>query len=318
MHLQDPDLDFVIPVLNESGNIELIVQSVEKVFSETKLELSLIFVDDGSIDDTWKEIEKARKKSNGQKLKSSCKVNIHGLRLLRNLGQMRAIEVGLSKSKSPFVIIMDGDLQHPPEVALELWNNRNIADTVAAKQDYRKEKFLKRTLSTFFYSVINFLSGEEFPRNVSDFRILSRGAIKVILSSNHPVKVIRFLVPRLGLQQSYINYSPRTRLDGTGSRYTFRKMFELALQSLAVSSTRLLSLSLWLCLGYFVFSLSVLIYAGYYLVTQSFSPGWISVIGTILTSFTLNFLILGITSVYLFQLISAQDAPSREYIKEII
>lgn len=312
-----PNLEFVIPVLNEENNIEKLARQILYTFENSKIRITLIFVDDGSTDGTWTEIKRVKKVLRSANSVESRNLSIRGIRLIRNLGQMRAIELGLSSSVAPFVVVMDGDLQHPPRVALELWNLREDADTVAAKQIGRKEKIYKRIVSTIFYRIINLVSGKKFPPNVSDFRILSRHAIRIILASKQPVKVIRFLTLRLGLTQKYIDYSPESRSDGTESRYTLKRMMNLGFQSLAVSSTRLLMLSLWLCLIYGIFVLIVTLYAGYFLFTESFSPGWISIIGTILISFSLNFLILGITCVFVYQLVVAQDAPTEEYINEI-
>lgn len=312
-----PDLEFVIPVLNEESNIEKLARQIADIFLNSRIRITLIFVDDGSTDGTWKEIKRVKRVLRSATRMEAQKLSLRGIRLIRNLGQMRAIEVGLSSSVAPYVVVMDGDLQHPARVALELWNLRGEADTIAAKQIGRKEKMFKRLVSSIFYRAINLMSGEKFPPNVSDFRIISRHAIRVILASKQPVKVIRFLTLRLNLTQKYIDYSPESRSDGTESRYSLKRMINLGFQSLAVSSTRLLMLGLWLCLAYGIFFLVVACYAGYFLFTESFSPGWISIIGTVLISFSLNFLVLGITCVFVYQLIIAQDAPSQEYISEI-
>jgi dolichol-phosphate mannosyltransferase len=189
------DLEIIIPVLDESSNIKVVVEQLIEVFSRTNLCLSVIFVDNGSTDGTWQEIKRVKKLPKRDKTNSRCKINIKGIRLIRNLGQMRAIEVGLRCTSAPYVIVMDGDLQHPPEVTLELWRKRKSADTVAVRQILRQERLPKGLASQFFHRVISLISGERYLPNISNFRILLRNTIQSILASKQPIKVIRFLVP---------------------------------------------------------------------------------------------------------------------------
>ena len=104
------EISIIIPAFNEEGNIELINREIKKVFSSIKIEYEIIFIDDGSKDNTWENIHKL----------SIIDKNIKGIKFSRNFGKESAIFAGLKFSRGKSCVVIDSDLQHPPETILEM------------------------------------------------------------------------------------------------------------------------------------------------------------------------------------------------------
>ncbi len=311
------DLEIVIPVYNEEKNLSPLVTSIQKAFHGQRMGIGLILVDDYSRDNTWKEILRLKSilqlEQNGD-----LKVDIRAVRFRKNLGQFKAIECGLKLSKASYVVVMDGDLQHPPSVAREMWDSRFDAETIAARQIRRKDNISKAFLSNLFYFVIRIISGLQIPRNVSDFRIINRESVDLLLQSHDELKMIRFLVHQIQIQQKIIDYEPAERGFGTNSNYSIKSMMHLAGHSVLMTSKRLLKLGLGISFAYFFFILLFGFYAIFLFLTGDYSPAVLFLTTIMLISFFLTFLILGILSVYLIQLLPKSPRKLESHIGDTI
>ena len=156
------ELSFVIPCYNEEENISPVIETIANVFSG--IDFELIFIDDGSSDNTWKRI--CDKAAEGG-------ISIKAVRFSRNFGKEAAIYAGLEKCESKYTVLIDADLQQNPTVAYKMYEilcNNSELDMVVAYQDKRKESKILRMWKKAFYKIINNLSEIDFVKDASDFR----------------------------------------------------------------------------------------------------------------------------------------------------
>ena len=158
----------VIPCYNEEGNISKFYKSIESVINKSNYKFELIFVDDGSTDNTLCELNKVLKNNN-------IKVNV--ISFSRNFGKEAAMYAGLEMSKGDYAIIIDVDLEQDPKLIIKMletiYKNKEY-DSVAFYQEKRKEKKIISFLKNAFYKIINEVSDVKFTSGASDFRLLNR------------------------------------------------------------------------------------------------------------------------------------------------
>lgn len=229
-HRQEKTLiTVVIPVYNESNNIEPVCLAISKTWNDLRqYDRQIIFVDDGSKDDTWSKIANASKSDR----------SVKGIRFTRNFGKDAAIEAGLKESSGEAVIVMDGDLQHPPELILEFikaWKAGN--DIVRARNENPPHRSLfKRLSSSLFYRLLNISSDTAITPGSSDFCLMSRRVVDKLNLLTEKGRFYRVLAQWTGFKSISIPYKARERTNGK-SVYTFSKLFSLARAAIISSST---------------------------------------------------------------------------------
>ncbi|MEQ1624246.1 MAG: glycosyltransferase family 2 protein [Sediminibacterium sp.] len=300
-------ISIVVPACNEEGNIPVLVEALEKVLATINYDYQLIFVDDGSSDDTLPLI----------KALSITKHYIRYIGLSRNFGHQNALKAGLDLAGGHAVIMMDGDMQHPPElipVMLELWEAGNdIVYTI--RKDHQDMPMMKRKTSNLFYNLINNLSDIELEQGTADFRLMDRRVVDVFKEFKESDLFLRGLVKWMGFKQSGIEYEPAERLKGK-SKYTMKKMIRFALQGITSFSTKPLYIATYLGM---LFSLISLLYIPYIIYGFYFGQaisGWTSIIATIAFFGGLQLMILGIIGMYLGKLFQQSKQRPHYIIKE--
>ena len=286
-------ISIVIPVYNEAGNLKIILHAIKKVFESLPYDFSIIFVNDGSQDETLNIIKKLSEENN----------EVGYISFSRNFGHQNALKAGFDSSNADAVISMDGDMQHPPTVIPELinlWENGNdIVYTI--RKDHKELPMLKRTTSNLFYKIMNQLSSIELERGTADFRLLDKKVVNVLRDIKEYDLFWRGMVKWLGFKQISIEYSPAERASGK-SKYTIKKMLELALRGITSFSTKPLSIAIYIG---FLSSLISILYIPYALISYFYGhviSGWASIIVTIAFFGGLQLMILGIIGIYLGKL----------------
>ncbi|HEX7692085.1 MAG TPA: glycosyltransferase [Sediminibacterium sp.] len=297
----------VVPVSNEEANIALLADSVKQVFEGLPYIYTLTFVDDGSTDQTLDEIKRY----------ASVHPGIFYISLARNFGHQNALKAGLDMADADCVVMMDGDMQHPPELIPEmiaLWEAGN--DVVyTLRKDHNEMPLMKRKTSRMFYQLINNLSDIELEPGTADFRLMDRKAVEAFRVFRETDLFMRGLVKWMGFRQAGIEYDPGTRTHGK-SKYTVKKMMRFALQGITSFSTRPLYIAVYLG---FIFSLLSLLYIPYIMYSFYFGKvinGWASVIATIAFFGGLQLMILGIIGMYLGKLFMQSKQRPHYIIKE--
>ncbi len=286
-------ISIVIPVYNEAGNLAIILHAIKKVFESLPYDFRIIFVNDGSQDETLTIIKKL----------SDENKEVDYISFSRNFGHQNALKAGLDNSNADAVISMDGDMQHPPTMIPELitlWENGNdIVYTI--RKDHKELPMLKRTTSNLFYKIMNRLSSIELERGTADFRLLDKKVVNVIRDIKEYDLFWRGMVKWLGFKQISIEYTPAERASGK-SKYTLHKMLELALRGITSFSTKPLSIAIYIG---FLSSLISILYIPYALISYFYGhviSGWASIIVTIAFFGGLQLMILGIIGIYLGKL----------------
>ncbi len=292
----------VIPIMNEEGNIGKLVERLRLALADYKNH-EIIFVDDGSTDETLSVIKKYREDDK----------RIKYLSFSRNFGHQNALKAGLDASEGDCVISMDGDLQHPPELIDEMiskWmQGYDIVYTI--RQDRNQASFLKRKTSRFFYSFLNKLSDIQIDQGVADFRLLDRNIVDLVSRFQENPLFFRGIVKWMGFRQYALNYSPEQRSWGV-TKYSFRKMMKFAVLGITSFSVKPLQISTVIgtliaimSFGYGIYALLMKI------LTDATVPGWTSML--IIVSFIggIQLIMLGILGVYLGKLfIESKHRPS--------
>ena len=288
-------ISFVVPVFNESANIGPLYQELSAMMSKVKHTFEIIFVDDGSTDNSVAVIRELSTKDN----------RIYYIELSRNFGQQYALKAGMDVANGDCVISMDCDLQHPSDVVLQLigkWDEGY--EVVYTKRLPDKTlPWLKRKTSDMFYKVLNILSDTKLESGVADFRLLNRNVVDAIRKLNESGLFLRGLVKWVGFKQARIDYHANDRHSGV-SKYTFRKMVAFAMQGVFSFSTRPLFFVLYSGLAMLAFSLALFawIVFGYFV---SGKPNWFAIVlDVIFFFFSTQLFMMGIMSIYMSRLIA--------------
>lgn len=283
------------------------IEQVEAVFASLPYKLSFIFVEDSSTDGTLEYIKE----------QAAIHNHIFYISLTKSFGHQNALKAGLDRADTDAVIMMDGDLQHPPSLIPELlahWEKGyDIVYTI--RNDHQEIPLLKKRTSNLFYDVINNLSDIELEQGAADFRLMDKKVVNVFRTFTESDIFMRGLVKWMGFPQIGIEYTSALRYQGE-SKYTLKKMLRFALQGITSFSTRPLYIAAYL--GFF-FSLFSLLYIPYIIYSYFFGKmvlGWPSVIATVAFFGGLQLMILGIIGMYLGKLFMQSKHRPHYIVKE--
>lgn len=299
----------VIPLLNEQGNLERLHSSLSEILTGLGLPFEIIFVDDGSSDDSF------------QILKQIATTDPHtkGISLSRNFGHQIALMAGLDRARGEVVITLDADLQHPPSLIPELYkqylDGYDIVNT--SRIDTRGAGVMKTFSSRLFYVLLRSLSEVNLPRGSADFRLMSRKTVEALKSMPERDRFTRGMVNWLGFKQTYISYEAPLRYSGK-TKYTTRKMFKLALDAITSFSPKPLRISLYLGMTAVIPCLIYSVYAIYRHFTGETIEGWTSLLLVVLLLGGIQLISIGIIGEYLARVFTEIKSRPLYIIKEVI
>jgi len=286
-------ISIVIPAHNEEGNVALVHEKIKEVFSGlNNYDFEIIFVNDGSRDNTQQKLEELSEKFDEVKF----------IEFSRNFGHQPAVKAGMDHAHGNAVISMDGDLQHPPELIPEMikkWEEGY--DVVYTMRIYPKQiSYFKRKTSDFFYKILSSLSDVDLTKGGgSDFRLLDANAVEVMRSFTEDDLFLRGLTSWMGFRQTGIEFTANERQNGESS-YNLKKMITFAFTGITAFSVKPLYIAAYL--GFLFSALSVVgygLYVLYAFLAETEISGWASLIMTIVFFGGLQLIILGIMGIYL-------------------
>lgn len=281
----------IVPAHNESQNIILLYQELVSVFKTIEnINFTLTFIDDGSTDDTFVKVQELSAKDK----------RVHGLKFSRNFGHQVALKAGIDHCKGDAVIMMDSDLQHPPQLIPKMISHWHHGYKVVAtiRNNNISLPWFKRVSARMFYWIINLLSDIPIKPGATDFRLLDKKVVTTLVKMPEQDLFLRGLIPWLGFSSIYIPFQVCNRKYGKTS-YTFRKMLALAIDG--VSSFSTLPLRIAIYLGFFFSSLS-LSYVPYILFSYmqgNAVSGWSSILATIVFFGGIQLVVIGVVGIYL-------------------
>ena len=287
-------ISLVIPMYYEE---EVANECYEKVSSvlkklEDKYDYEIIFVNDGSKDKTLEILEEIAKKDEKAKIISFS----------RNFGHQAAVTAGLKEVTGDAIVIIDADLQDPPELIpemLELWEQGN--EVIYGKRKTRKgESAFKLLTAKMFYKTLNALSDVEIPKDTGDFRLVDRKVVDVINSLPEHNKFLRGLFSWVGFKQKAYEYERQERYAGK-TKYPLKKMLKLASDGIISFSSKPIKLVGALGILSIFISIIILIYAliSYIFKLNDLSAGWTSIMVAITFFAGVQLLSLWVISEYI-------------------
>tara|TARA_B100000963_G_scaffold175469_1_gene152542 strand:- start:4401 stop:5330 length:930 start_codon:yes stop_codon:yes gene_type:complete len=282
-------ISVVIPLFNESKNINELLRRLIKVLSNFN-EYEIIFINDGSTDDTLEKLLKI----------SSSNKRIKIISLSRNFGHQIALSAGIDFISKENAVLMDGDMQDPPELIPDLINklkqNYNVVYCVRKK---RKENFIKKFCYFIFYRILKILSKVNMPLDSGDFSALDQKAITNLKKFPEKNKYIRGLRSWIGFRQTSYEYERDERHKGT-PKYNFLSLTKLALDGLFSFSNFPLKIA---TMSGFIITFFCILYILYILINKIFigvaPQGWSSLMIIVLFLGGLHLLVLGIIGEYI-------------------
>jgi len=214
-----PAISIVAPVWNEADSLPEFFSRVSEVMGKSMLSWELIIVDDGSSDETSDLIEQRAKKDK----------HIRPVLFARNFGHQIAVTAGLDYSRGDAVVIIDADLQDPPEIIPELiakWKE-GFEVVYAVRKERKGESFFKRSTAKFFYRLINRITAIDIPLDTGDFRLMDRRVVDVLNQMREHHRFLRGMSAWVGFKQIGVPYDRAARFAGQ-THYTLGKMLRLA------------------------------------------------------------------------------------------
>jgi dolichol-phosphate mannosyltransferase len=288
--LDAPEVSVVVPLFNEQENIEQLYRRTVRALDAIGCSYELLLVNDGSRDATPQLLDRLQKQD----------ASVVVLHLSRNFGHQAAISAGIDHARGDAVIVMDGDLQDPPEVVhrlIEAW--REGHDVVYAVRTQRKEGLAKRLGYALFYRLFRAISDIDIPLDSGDFCLMDRAVVETLRRLPERQRFVRGLRSFVGFRQTGITYERAGRNAGK-PKYTFAALVRLALDGLIGFSG--VPLNLVTYLGMATAALAALWtigLAGHCIANHVAPAGWASAILVVLYTSAVQLVSLGIVSEYI-------------------
>ncbi|MBF0533171.1 MAG: glycosyltransferase family 2 protein [Candidatus Omnitrophica bacterium] len=286
------DISVVVPVFNEAGNIPELYKRLKKTLTGLDLTHEIVFVDDGSSDASAAALAlvyQADKK---------CARVIH---LSRNFGHQLALTAGLDYAKGRCVVVMDADLQDPPEVIADFvakWRE-GYAVVYGVRSSRAGEAWLKLWTAGIFYKMIRRITAMDIPENVGDFYLLDRKVVDVFVGLRERHRFIRGMVAWLGFKRTGVTYARKARHSGT-TKYPFWKMVRFSFDAVTSFSFAPLKMVSFLGAVFATGAFGMILWTFYQkLFTTTTVTGWSSLMAAILFIGGVQLLSLGVIGEYI-------------------
>ncbi len=285
-----PRYSLVIPIYNEEAVLPLLLDRVVALLDRLDGEAEAIFVDDGSRD---RSVAVLRESMRGEQ-------RFRLIELSRNFGHQIAITAGMDAAAGDAVVVMDADLQDPPEVVLQLVEKwKEGYEIVYARRVKREgETWFKRTTASLFYRILDKMVSVDIPRDVGDFRLVGRKALETFKGMPERDRFVRGMFGWMGFKQTAVPFERAARAGGE-TKYPFFKMLRLATNAIVSFSEKPLRFALWA--GLTVAGLSMLL--GLYAVfawafETGVVTGWTSTMVVVSFLCGINLFMTGVVGLY--------------------
>ncbi|MBD2057725.1 glycosyltransferase family 2 protein [Oculatella sp. FACHB-28] len=284
-------ISVVVPLHNEEPNINYFFERLESVLEGLGLAYEIVCVDDGSKDNTLRQLVAHHHRNPSIKVVS----------LSRNFGKEIALTAAIDHAIGAAVIPIDADLQDPPELIADMiaqWQ-QGYDVVYATRKSRQGESWLKRFTANVFYRVIGHMSTVEIPRNTGDFRLLDRRVVEVLKQMTERTRFMKGLFAWVGFRQTFILYDRAERYKGR-TKWNYWRLWNLAVDG--ITSFSVLPLKVWSYVG-FSLAITTFLYAMFLIIRTLISgidvPGYASLMVAILFIGGVQLLTLGIIGEYL-------------------
>lgn len=285
------DISIIIPIFNEEQNIPVLHYRLHSVLSQMNKSFELIFINDGSKDLSLALIKELAQRD----------PHVRYIDFSRNFGHQIAVSAGIDTAQGKGVVIIDADLQDPPELIPTMYDKLQSGyHVVYAKRKQREgESFLKKITARMFYRIMRRITSIDIPLDTGDFRIMDRKVVDVLRLMPEKTKFLRGQISWIGFKQTYVEYDRNERNAGyTG--YTYRKMFRFAMDGITSFSN--FPLKVASVVGFLVSGISfiIMLYALYIrFINGHYVEGWTSLMISVLFIGGIQLMCVGVIGEYL-------------------
>lgn len=282
-------LSVIVPAYNEESMIEKAASVITRTLESGRIDNEIIFIDDGSKDETWEKIQNISIRFD----------NIRGVRFSRNFGKEAAIMAGLSAAKGDCSVVIDCDLQMPPDTILEMYHlwEQGYEVIEGQKISRGKESFLHSVAAGIFYKLISKATGADM-KNASDFKLLDKKVVNVLINMREKNAFFRALSTWIGFKTTAVKFEVKERESGE-SKWSTGRLIKYAIGNLSSFSTA--PMQVVTLLGVIMLAVSVIF--GIISMSQKIAgtglPGFTTVILLVLFSSSIIMISLGIIGYYI-------------------
>lgn len=304
-----PDLSLVAPCHNEEDGLPEFHRRAGAAAAATGLTYEIVVVDDGSRDRTWEVMQAL----------AATDPHVVCVKLSRNHGQQLALTAGLATARGQRILILDADLQDPPELLPQMMELMDQgAEVVYGQRRTRAgESRIKLGTSSLFYRVINRLTEVKIPQDTGDFRLMSRRFLDAFLAMPERPRFIRGMFAWLGFNQVPLLYDRDARFAGT-TKYPLRRLFGLAIDAVTGFSTRPLVLASLLGVVVSFGAFALLLYTLFAWAFLDAVPGWAAQTVVMCLIGGVQLLVLGIQGEYLGRLFDQSKGRPLYLIDQVV
>lgn len=285
------EISAIVPSYNEEKNVPLIYKRLTDTLSQISDKYEIIFVNDCSKDSTLSVIKQISEKDS----------HVKYISFSRNFGHQIAVSAGLDMCKGNAVVIIDGDLQDPPELILEMYKKYQEGyKVVYAKRKTREgETWFKKATAKLFYRFLAAMTSIEIPVDVGDFRLIDKVIVNHLRNMPEKSKYIRGQISWIGYKQTFVEYHRDARLYGK-TNYPLKKMLRLAFDGITAFSDKPLKMASAIGIISAILSLLAIVYALIsYFIFDSAVSGWTSLIISVLFIGGVQLITIGIIGEYI-------------------
>ena len=302
-----PLLSIVVPVYNESDHLCLVLKTIEENAKTIGEAFEIILIDDGSNDATWEIL----------KVEAQHIANLRAIRLSRNFGKESAICAGLEMATGQGIILMDGDLQHPPELIpqmVSIWRSENVQVVEAVKKKRSKESVHIRMGSHIFYRFLRILTGYDL-MGASDFKLLDRKVLDALLAMRERNVFFRGMSTWVGFNKAQVEFDVQLRVGGK-SGWSIRDLVRLAITGITSFSSLPLQMISFAGIVFFGFAVILGIQTLYMKISGRALSGFTTIILLQLIIGSILMWGLGMIGVYISKIFYEVKARPRYIIEE--
>ena len=302
-------ISIIIPAYNEEESLPLLYDRLSKVILNLKnYEFELLFINDGSKDNTLKIIKELREKDS----------KISYIDFSRNFGKEVAMIAGLDYAKGDCVIFIDADLQDPPELIPELikyWEE-GYDDVYARRRSRKGETFLKKFTSKMYYKVLQSLTRVEIQKDTGDFRLLDRRCVNALKQLRETQRCSKSMFSWIGYNKKEVLFDRDPRIAGT-TKWNYKKLIDLAIDGITSFTTSPLRISTYLSIPTFLALIVYFIYVIIKCITQSVAiQAFQAIILLVLFFAGIQIMLFGIMGEYLGRIFNETKNRPLYFIKE--
>ncbi|MBF0299302.1 MAG: glycosyltransferase family 2 protein [Oligoflexia bacterium] len=285
-------ISVILPCYNESENIPLVYDRLKNMFAQNNFEYEIIFVNDGSLDHSQEIVENLVNQDK----------NVIGISLGRNFGHQNALSAGIDYANGDGVILMDADLQDPPELIPEMIHEWQQGHEVvyAVRKNRKGEGFFKKITAALFYRIFCKIADTKIPLDTGDFRLLDRLVVENLKKMPEKTRFLRGMISWIGLRQTSVYFDRDERKHGN-TNYPYTKMLKLALDGIFSFSSFPLKISSYFGILISITSFMLITYNLYHKMinNKNLLTGWSSLFISILFMGGIQLIFLGVIGEYM-------------------